>query len=75
MVDIFGMSEDNIGRTINKLSDILMDRFKSGLEFDERQFSKENLQRFSKAIFERGAYYSNVVGFIDGTMIQRSRKW
>ncbi|KAI8076986.1 hypothetical protein BDF21DRAFT_421760 [Thamnidium elegans] len=51
-----------------------MNKFKSGLEFDERQFSKENLHRFSKAIFEKGVYYSNIVGFIDGTMLQTYRK-
>lgn len=73
MVDIFGMSDDNIGRTANRLSDLLLEKFRSGLEFDERQFSKENLKRFSEAIFKRGAFYSNVVGFIDGTMEQTCR--
>lgn len=46
---------------------------KNGLQFDEKQFSKENCERFAAAIYERGAYYSHIVGFIDGTMQQICR--
>ncbi|KAG2190876.1 hypothetical protein INT47_004042, partial [Mucor saturninus] len=73
MVDIFGTAEDNIGRTVNGLSDILLQKFRYGLEFDERQFSKSNCEKFSRAISEKGAYYPNIVDFIDGTMQQTCR--
>ncbi|KAG2214228.1 hypothetical protein INT47_000784 [Mucor saturninus] len=68
MVDVFGMAQNNIERTLNALSNILMEKFKYGLEFDERQFSKSNCAKFSRAILEKGGYYPNIVGFIDRTM-------
>lgn len=71
--DIFGMSEDNIGRVVNGIAKLLIAKFKTGLEFDERQISKENCERFSKAIFDRGAFLSHVVGFIDETIQQICR--
>ncbi|KAI8635855.1 hypothetical protein BD408DRAFT_307764, partial [Parasitella parasitica] len=76
LVDIskyFGVSECNVSRILNGISKIIIEKIKYGLEFDERQFSKENCERFSKAIFDRGAYYSHIVGFIDVTMRQICR--
>lgn len=68
MSDVFGMSPDNIGRTIRGLSRTILEKFKQSLEFDTRQFSNTNCERFSKAIFDKGACYSHIVGFIDRTV-------
>ena len=73
MVSKFGMSKSNIGTVISRISDLLYKKFKWGLQFDERQFSRENCERFSKAIADKGAYYEHIVGFIDGTMQQICR--
>ncbi|KAI8889179.1 hypothetical protein K501DRAFT_171484, partial [Backusella circina FSU 941] len=52
---------------------VVFEKFKTRIEFDERQFSIKNLERFSKAITEKGAYLSNVIGFIDRTMQKTCR--
>jgi hypothetical protein len=69
----FGLHKNNISKIVNGLSKLLYEKFKAGIEFDERQFSKENLERFSKTIFEKGAYLPNIIGFIDGKMQQTRR--
>jgi hypothetical protein len=58
---------------VNGTSKLLFEKFSRGIEFDERQFSKENLERFSQAVFEKGAIIPNIVGFIDGIMQQTCR--
>lgn len=55
------------------MAKLLFHKFQRGIEFDERQFSKENLERFDRAIQNKGAILKNVVGFIDGTMQQVCR--
>lgn len=69
----FGMAEKNISRTLNRISEIIMKKLEYGLQFDERQFSKENCERFASAIFEKGAFFPHTVGFIDSTMQQTCR--
>ncbi|KAI8891293.1 hypothetical protein K501DRAFT_166529, partial [Backusella circina FSU 941] len=59
----FGIYKDIISRIVNGLSKVLYGNFKTGIEFDERQFSKENLQRFSHAIYEQGALETGVTFF------------
>ncbi|KAG1438773.1 hypothetical protein G6F56_012528 [Rhizopus delemar] len=68
MVDIFGMSKDNVSRVVSQMSRKVFEIFQYGIEFDEQQFSRENLERFSKATYEKGTHYPNIVGFVDGTM-------
>jgi hypothetical protein len=70
---IFRISTENVSRVVNGTSKLLFEKFSRGIEFDERQFSKENLERFSQAVFEKGATIPNIVGFIDGTMQQTCR--
>ncbi|CEG81172.1 hypothetical protein RMATCC62417_15400 [Rhizopus microsporus] len=73
MVDIFGIYETNLSRVCNGISHLLFHKFRRGIEFDERHFSKENLSRFSEALVKKGAILDCVVGFIDGTMQQTCR--
>ncbi|KAI8885751.1 hypothetical protein K501DRAFT_270515 [Backusella circina FSU 941] len=66
----FGIRKDNISRIVNGMSKILYEKFKTGIASDERQFSKENLEKISNAIVEKGACLSHIIRFIDGTMQQ-----
>lgn len=73
MAKTFGMCFENVSRVVSGLSKALFLKFKYGIEFDERQFSLENCERFAKAIYRKGAIFPNIVGFLDGTMQQTCR--
>ncbi|OAD69540.1 hypothetical protein PHYBLDRAFT_66235 [Phycomyces blakesleeanus NRRL 1555(-)] len=64
----WGMNRKNMACIINQFSTMLISKFKYGLEFDSRQFSRENCAKFSEAIYEQCGVYKNIIGFIDRTM-------
>jgi hypothetical protein len=70
---MFRISTENVSRVVNGTSKLLFEKFNRGIEFDERQFLKENLERFSQAVFEKEAILPYIVGFIDGTIQQTCR--
>ncbi|OAD65325.1 hypothetical protein PHYBLDRAFT_153569 [Phycomyces blakesleeanus NRRL 1555(-)] len=47
---VFGKDKDTLSIIFNSMLDKLMQKFGSGLYFDQNQFCKENLQIFSEAI-------------------------
>lgn len=53
---IFGKDESTISIVFNGMIQLFMSKFSRSMTFDENQFRRENLKRFSKAIYEAGKY-------------------
>ncbi|OAD70940.1 hypothetical protein PHYBLDRAFT_63991 [Phycomyces blakesleeanus NRRL 1555(-)] len=68
MAHYFGINAQNISRVCREMEDLLFEKMRWGMQFDICHFSPSNMERFSKAIFDKGAAFDNIVGFIDGTM-------
>ncbi|KAI9025941.1 hypothetical protein CLU79DRAFT_743831 [Phycomyces nitens] len=70
MILLFGMNKLDISAVCKGMEQLIYKQVKWSTQFDTHHFRPENLKRFSKAIYEKGASLPMIVGFIDGNMYE-----
>ena len=65
---LFGISYSTICTIFNEMIVLLYSKYNEGIRLTRNHLRPYNLRRFSEAIIQKGSPYTEVVGFIDGTL-------
>lgn len=65
---LFGISYSTVCVIFNEMIVLLYTKYNRGIRLAKNHLSPYNLKRFNEAIIQKGSPYSEVIGFIDGTL-------